>query len=155
MDEKKRKNRIRGFQKERDLVRKLWDLGFATIRAPASGAKAKKTYQPDIIAIRNGHIFVIEVKTRRSSSAIYIDAFQVNKVLEWVKRAGENSIGLIAVYFDRKQGWRLIPIDKAIKTEGGNVKITQELAKGGLRLQDLKAITEKIIYRIDTFSEKK
>jgi Holliday junction resolvase len=130
------KNRRRGFQKERDLVRKLWDMGFATIRAPASGAKARKTYQPDIIAAKNNRIFVIEVKTRRSTDTIYIDQYQVQKVEEWVKRAGSNAKGFIAVYFDRKQGWRFVPLDSAFRTESGGVKISKEDAEKFLTLDE-------------------
>lgn len=129
MSNYQRKNRRRGFQKERDLVRKLWEMGFATIRAPASGAKARKTYQPDIIAAKDNKIFVIEVKTRRSSDTVYIDQYQVQKVEEWVKRAGTNARGFIAVYFDRKQGWRFVPITSAARTESGGVKITKEDAE--------------------------
>ncbi|MEM0021125.1 MAG: Holliday junction resolvase Hjc [Fervidicoccaceae archaeon] len=140
MSDYHRKNRRRGFQKERDLVRKLWDMGYATIRAPASGAKAKKTYQPDIIAAKNNRILVIEVKTRRSSNAVYIEKHQVEKVLEWVKRAGSNAIGLIAVYFDRKQGWRLVPLDSATRMESGGVKVTREDAEKAYSLDFLEKI---------------
>jgi len=129
MSSYQKKNRIRGFQKERDLVRKLWELGFATIRAPASGAKARATYQPDIIAVRDNKIFVIEVKSRKSTDVVYIDQYQVQKVEEWVKRAGTNAAGYIAVYFDRKQGWRFVPIASATKTESGGIKITREEAE--------------------------
>ncbi|MCI4396316.1 MAG: Holliday junction resolvase [Thermoprotei archaeon] len=140
MSDYHRKNRRRGFQKERDLVRKLWDMGFATIRAPASGAKAKKTYQPDIIAAKNNRILVIEVKTRSSSDVVYIDQYQVEKVLEWVKRAGSNATGMIAVYFDRRQGWRFVPIESAVKLDSGGVKITKEDADKGLPLDKLREI---------------
>jgi len=140
MSDYHRKNRRKGFQKERDLVRKLWDMGFATIRAPASGAKAKKTYQPDIIAAKNNRILVIEVKTRSSSDVVYIDQYQVEKVLEWVKRAGSNATGMIAIYFDRRQGWRFVPIESAVKLDSGGVKITKEDADKGLSLEKLREI---------------
>ncbi|HEW64288.1 Holliday junction resolvase [Fervidicoccus fontis] len=142
MDIEKRKNRIRGFQKERDLVRKLWEMGFATIRAPASGAKAKKTYQPDIIAAKNNRIFVIEVKTRRATDTVYVDSFQVSKLKEWSSRAGSNARCFIAVYFDRKIGWKFVPLEKAEVTKDGNIKVTKDLASNSLSLDDLNNLTK-------------
>ncbi|HIC99009.1 MAG TPA: Holliday junction resolvase, partial [Pyrodictiaceae archaeon] len=39
---------MRGFEAERDLARRLWQKGFAVIRAPASGAKTKHYVYPDL-----------------------------------------------------------------------------------------------------------
>ncbi|MEM1828904.1 MAG: Holliday junction resolvase, partial [Desulfurococcaceae archaeon] len=38
--------RVKGFSHERDLVRRLWEYGFAVMRAPASGSKAKRVRYP-------------------------------------------------------------------------------------------------------------
>ncbi len=155
MNNERKKRRIRGFQKERDLVRKLWSMGFATMRAPASGAKARKTYQPDIIAVRNGYVFVIEVKTRRTSRVIYVENYQVEKIREWVKRAGEKAYGMIAAYIGRDLGWRFIPIEQAEVTKSGNLKLDEEKIRRGLTILQLKLLSEKNVNRIDTFFENK
>jgi Holliday junction resolvase len=148
------RRRRRGFQKERELVRKLWQLGFATMRAPASGSKAKKTYQPDIIAVRNNKIFVIEVKTRKTKSTIYVDRYQVEKVKEWVKRAGTNAYGLIGVYVGREYGWRFIPIERTQQTRSGNTKVDLEQISRAFTLDDLKHLTDENVRKIDTFLDK-
>jgi Holliday junction resolvase len=71
---------------------------------------------------------------------VYIDQYQVEKVLEWVKRAGSNATGMIAIYFDRRQGWRFVPIESAVKLDSGGVKITKEDADKGLSLEKLREI---------------
>ncbi len=146
--------RKRGFQKERELVRKLWNIGFATIRAPASGAKARRTYQPDIIAVRNNIVFVIEAKTRKKEGTIYVESAQVEKVREWARRAGPDSWALIAVYINRRYGWRFIRVDDAEYTKGGNLKISVEKIRRGYTIDDLKRLTETNARKIDSFVDK-
>ena len=134
-------------------MRKLWELGFACMRAPASGAKVRKSIQPDLIAIRNDKVFVMEVKTRRNSRVVYIEREQVEKVREWARRAGSNSRAFIAVYFDRSLGWRFVPLEKLTVTEGGNYRVTREDAERGLELIHLKMLSEKNLRKIDSFSD--
>lgn len=141
--DKRRKSRVRGFQKERELVRKLWEEGFACMRAPASGAKVRKSVQPDIIAARNNLIFVMEVKTRRSDKAIYIEKEKIDKLAEWANRAGTNALPLIAVYTSREHGWRFVPINKLECTEGGYYKVKIEDISRFYDINTLKAISDK------------
>lgn len=123
------------------------------MRAPASGAKVRKSIQPDLIAIRNGKVFVMEVKTSRSSRVIYIDRLQVEKVREWARRAGPDSLALIAVYFDRSLGWRFVPLDRLSETDGGNYRVSLEDAERGLELIHLKMFSEKNIRKLEFFSD--
>lgn len=134
-------------------MRKLWDMGFACMRAPASGAKVRKSIQPDLIAIRNGRIFVMEVKTRRNSRVVYIEGDQVEKVREWARRAGSDAMPLIAVYFDRSLGWRFIPLERLTVTEGGNYRVTLEDAERGLELVHLKVLSEKNLRKLEFSSD--
>ncbi|AAB85757.1 Holliday junction resolvase Hjc [Methanothermobacter thermautotrophicus] len=72
------KNGTRG---ERDLVKLLWEKGFAAMRAPASGGATKKPL-PDIIA-GNGEIYLaIEVKTT-ARERIYIDSEKIGALLRF------------------------------------------------------------------------
>jgi len=100
-------NRRRGFQAERELVKKLWDRGFAVIRAPASGSGARRIFYPDIVAIYHGKVFIIEVKYRSSGNPIYISRDKINKLLNFAKRA--NAQILIAIKIKSK-GWYLAPL---------------------------------------------
>ncbi len=150
----RRRRRARGFEKERDLVRKLWKLGFACMRAPASGAKVRRAIQPDIVAVRNGFILIMEVKSRRECSTVYVDGKQIEKIKEWEKRAGPNAIAMVAIYAGREIGWRFLTLDKAEVTEGGNYKFTPQVIKGGLDLNQLRMITESNVGKIDSFCDK-
>ncbi|WFO74527.1 Holliday junction resolvase [Desulfurococcaceae archaeon MEX13E-LK6-19] len=125
--------RSRGFSRERELVRTLWKHGFAVMRAPASGAKSRRVKYPDIVAMKNGHIFVIEVKTKDKPGHIYIEKHQIDKVREFSERAGGK--GFIAVKIMDGRGWRFIPLEKLVETPGGNYKVPLEELDNALDLK--------------------
>ena len=54
--------------------------GFKALRIPASATG--KQPLPDIIAVKNGVIYAIEVKST-SQDYIYVDNFQINKLFEF------------------------------------------------------------------------
>ncbi len=125
--------RRRGFDAERELARILWSHGFAVIRGPASGAKAKHVTYPDIVALYKGRIFVLEVKYRHSlSQPLYVPLPQVEKLLEFAQRAGGEP--LIAVKVPRR-GWFLIAIDKAKRTKTA-LRIDDEILAEALTLEE-------------------
>ncbi|HID80459.1 MAG TPA: Holliday junction resolvase [Ignisphaera sp.] len=125
--------RIRGYSAERDLVKKLWKLGFAAIRGPASGAKVKHSVYPDVVAIRSGLVLVFEVKYRRRLETIYIPHHQVAKILEFARRAG--GIPLIAVRIGELKEWRVIPVDK-LELVNNMFKISREVLENSPKLHD-------------------
>ena len=143
MSDVHRKSRVRGFQKERELVRKLWEEGFACMRAPASGAKVRRSVQPDMIAIRNNIIFVMEVKTRRKGKAIYIEKEKIDKLIEWARRAGSNALPLVALYVNREYSWRFVPVINLKQTEGGYYKVSLEEISRFYDLNTLKSMSDK------------
>lgn len=126
--------RKRGFNKEREFSRRLWNMGFATVRAPASGSKARLVVQPDVVAAKGGRIFCFEVKTRRRGP-FYIGEEQVRKLCEWAKRAGAKPF--IAIYTKRR--WFLVPLEAIEKIEEG-YRIGKEQLEGALDLKDLDEI---------------
>ncbi|AFL66764.1 Holliday junction resolvase Hjc [Desulfurococcus amylolyticus] len=128
-------NRSRGFSHERDLVRRLWDQGFAVIRAPASGSRARHVKYPDIVAIYHGKIVAMEVKTIKEERTIYVRWEQVEKLQEFSRRAGATPF--IAVKFVGSGEWFLIPLEKLALSEGGAFKIPVETVKNSLRLKAL------------------
>lgn len=129
--------RRRGFAYERELARELWSRGFACIRAPASGAKVRRA-QPDLVAMKNGVILVFEVKTRRREGHVYIDAGQVEKLLEFARRAG--GLAFIAVKILDGRGWRFVPAGRLSETGGGSFKVGLGEVERGLRLRDLEVL---------------
>ncbi len=133
-----------GFARERDLARLFWKKGFACIRGPASGAKAKRVVYPDIVAMKNGKIFVIEVKTREKRETIYVEKTKVERLIEFSKRAGGSAF--LAVKYMDGSGWKFIPVEKLETTSAGNYRLTPEIvAKEGLSLNDLISIASNTL----------
>ncbi|ABM81109.1 Holliday junction resolvase Hjc [Hyperthermus butylicus] len=112
--------RSKGFNAERELARKLWSRGFAVVRAPASGSKAKHVFYPDLVAMYRGKIFVFEVKYRTTSETIYIEKEKILKLVDFAERAGGKAY--IAIKLLGK-GWLVVPVDNLAETAGGRYKI--------------------------------
>ena len=74
---------MRGAQDERELVRLLWERGFAVIRAPASGSSTKMP-RPDIIAGSSERKiqFAIEVKTTHNKN-LYIQHESISQLVNF------------------------------------------------------------------------
>lgn len=140
--------RRRGFSHERDLVIKLWKKGFAVIRAPASGSKAKRMVYPDVVAIRNGITIVFEVKSSSRARDIYIDSKQIHKLIEFAKRAG--GFSYIAIKLIGTGEWRFVSTDMLVKTASGRFKVSREAIEKGLSLKELVSITGKF-KKLDEF----
>jgi len=140
---KSAKSRIRrlGFQRERALVQSLWKLGFACVRGPASGSKTRRVIYPDIVAMKEGTILVIEVKTSDRRKPIYIERRQVERLKEFARRAG--GIPLIGVSFADGTGWKFVRVEDLVKTRGGNYKVDDEVLAKSLSLRDLARIADK------------
>ena len=135
--------RVRGCGAERELVRKLWRLGFAAIRGPASGAKVKHSVYPDVVAIRNGLVLVFEVKYRRKPETIYISQRQITKIIEFARRAG--GIALIAIKIGELGEWRIVPVDQ-LEVSNNMFRISREVIESSPKLHDylLAMITRKL-----------
>ncbi len=117
------RRRSRGYRAERNLVIRLWRLGFAVLRAPASGAKIKRADYPDIVAIKNGKIAVFEVKSRKELSTIYIKEEQLRKLKTFTQRAGGRAY--IAVKIPRIE-WKFIPIEELERTPKGRYRVHRD-----------------------------
>ncbi|HIQ10557.1 MAG TPA: Holliday junction resolvase [Pyrodictium sp.] len=126
---------MRGFEAERDLARRLWQKGFAVIRAPASGAKAKHYVYPDLVAIWRGKILVFEVKRRTKLTTLYIDAKQVEKLREFCRRAGGEAFIAIKIVDEKK--WYFVPLTELEQIETGKYRISAEKIRSALTLEEL------------------
>lgn len=132
-----------GSVEERDLVNKLWDAGFAAMRAPASGGATKRPL-PDVIA-GNGDIYLaIEVKSTRQEH-IYIDNEKITNLHEFSDIFGATPY--IGAKFIRKP-WRFIKLDDLHITRKNNYRVNTELAfSKGLDFEEIigESIQTKLI----------
>ena len=113
----------KGSIEERDLVNKLWDAGFAAMRAPASGGATKRPL-PDVLA-GNGKIYLaIEVKSSRQDH-IYIDKEKIDNLIEFSDIFGATPY--VGAKFIRKK-WRFIKLDDLHVTRSNNYRVNTDLA---------------------------
>ncbi|MCC6034012.1 MAG: Holliday junction resolvase [Desulfurococcaceae archaeon] len=134
--------RVRGFSHERELARRLWSHGLAVMRAPASGSKVKRLVYPDIVAIYKGRVLVFEVKTTSSLRDIYIPRRQVEKLVEFTRRAGGEAY--IAVKITGTGEWLFVNIDKLLKTSSGNYKLPRNMLGEALKLAALVSLVKGV-----------
>ncbi len=138
----KRTSRQKGFYYERSLARKLWAKGFAVIRGPGSGGGAKEIVQPDLVAIRNGRIFVFEIKVRWKRSVIYLDRAKVERLKEFAKRAG--GMAFIAVKIVDRTDWKFIPVEMLEETRGGNFRVDLDSSSNILSLENIVGMSDSV-----------
>jgi Holliday junction resolvase len=103
-----------GKRYELELARKLYRYGFAVIRAPASGRKAKRLSYPDIVAIKNRNILAICVKYRSELSTVYVRENELKKMIDFASRSG--GIMIVAVKVKELGDWRVIPLPTSTVT---------------------------------------
>lgn len=115
---------------ENELANTLWSMGYAVVRGPSSGSRAKRRYQPDLVAVKGGAVLVIEVKKARAGRTVYVPARQVEGLREFASRAG--GIALIAARLPGS-GWRLHRLEELESTRSGSVRI--ESPESGVKLE--------------------
>ncbi len=116
------------------MVQKLWKAGLAAIRAPASGARAKHVFYPDVVAIYSGKVLVFEVKYRGEPGPIYIDREKLEKLREFARRAGGEVY--IAVKYGRRE-WMFVKPEDCRETPSGIRVDPQTLEEKGVSLSAL------------------
>lgn len=110
----------KGARSERELLNKLYELGYSVVRAAGSGVNA---LGPDIIAIKKGICFAFECKAwDRGSLSIEPDQFE--KLVEWER----NSAAFTFVAWKVKnKGWYFIKLNEFTKAER-NYNVTMKKA---------------------------
>ena len=123
----------KGSNEERDLVHKLWEKGFAAMRAPASGGATKKPL-PDVLAGNNKIYLAIEVKAT-TKEKIYIDSHKIDALCEFSDIFGAKPY--LGVKFKHTKWLFLVP-DKIERTRSNNYRIEKDLAlQNGLDLDEV------------------
>lgn len=117
----------KGERRERQLVNLLDEVGFAVMRAPASGSATDREL-PDVLAGDGDRMFAIEAKSS-SGDPIYLDAEEVEALKYFADNFGATP--LIGIRFD-EQDWTFFDPDELYVTEGGNyrVKLEKVIADG-------------------------
>jgi len=108
-----RETYLKGKRAEYELMRKLMRAGYAVMRAPASGAKARRVFYPDIFAVRfdgkRYKVLVFEVKLRKTKEYIFLTGPKVWLLKDFARRAGGEAY--VAVKVADEKRWYIFPID--------------------------------------------
>lgn len=118
-----------GIQAERDLVHRFWSEGFAVLRAPASGGGTDLP-RPDLIAgsVEKQRFFVLEIKTIKRK-VLYLQAEQINGLIEFANRLGFEPILGIKFKWQGK-GFLFLKVPEELEQvrNSANYKVTFENA---------------------------
>ena len=113
----------KGDRRERELVNRLDEAGFAVMRAPASGSSTDRDL-PDVLAGDGERFYAVEAKSS-SGDPIYLDGGEVESLLYFSRNFGAKA--RIGVRFDREDWYFFHPGD-LYTTDGGNYRVKKETA---------------------------
>ena len=119
---------VKGIREERELVNLLDRLGFAVLRAPASGSKTRLD-RPDILAGRKGFIIALEVKST-SKRILYVRGESMVQLKSFSERFGAKPFLAVKFKYTRK-GWLLLDAEKIeLKGKSFRLSLEEALRKG-------------------------
>ena len=113
----------KGDRRERELVNRLDEAGFAVMRAPASGSATEREL-PDVLAGDGEQFYAIEAKSS-AGDPIYLDGEEVEALVYFARNFGAKP--RIGVRFDRED-WYFFHPDDLYTTDGGNYRVKRETA---------------------------
>ena len=113
----------KGDRRERELVNRLDEAGFAVMRAPASGSATEREL-PDVLAGDGEQFYAIEAKSS-AGAPIYLDGEEVYSLVYFARNFGAKP--RIAARFDRED-WYFFHPDDLHQTDGGNYRVKKETA---------------------------
>ena len=130
----------KGDRRERELVNKLDEAGFAVMRAPASGSATEREL-PDVLAGNSEVFYSIEAKSS-AGDPIYLTGKEVYALVYFSRNFGAKP--RIAVRFDRED-WYFFHPDDLYQTDGGNYRVKKETALAdGVDFDELTGHSEKV-----------
>jgi len=113
----------KGDRRERELVNRLDESGFAVMRAPASGSATEREL-PDVLAGDGDRFYAIEAKSS-SGDPIYLSGEEVEALIFFAQNFGAKA--RIGVRFDRED-WYFFHPGELYTTDGGNYRVKKETA---------------------------
>ena len=105
----------KGERRERELVNRLDEVGFAVMRAPASGSATERDL-PDVLAGNGEQFYAIEAKSS-NGDPIYLDGEEVESLSFFASNFGAEP--RIGVRFDERN-WAFFQPDDLYVTPAGN-----------------------------------
>jgi Holliday junction resolvase len=107
---------VKGARAERELGRKLEEMGFAIIRAAGSGGAIST---PDLVAIKKGRVLAFECKAWKTTPHLKKQEYENFK--KWCQMSG--AMGFMAW---KNRGWKFLSVkdigEKNIRKDGINFK---------------------------------
>ncbi len=116
-------SQAKGDRRERELVNRLDEAGFAVMRAPASGSATDRE-QPDVLAGDGELFYAIEAKSS-AGKPIYLTGEEVEALIYFARNFGAKP--RIGVRFDREDWYFFHPGELHV-TDGGNYRVKKERA---------------------------
>lgn len=124
----------KGDRTERQLVNILDAMGYAVMRAPASGSATDREL-PDVLAGDAEDFYAFEAKTS-SGRPIYINGYEIDDLQYFAENFGAEA--RLAIKFDVKNGdpaygdddrsgIYVLGVEQAHETDGGNYRIKKDL----------------------------
>lgn len=113
----------KGERRERKLVNLLDGVGFAVMRAPASGSATDRDL-PDVLAGNGESFYAIEAKSS-SGNPIYLDREEVEALNFFAENFGATP--RIGIRFD-EEDWSFFDPDDLYVTEAGNFRVKKATA---------------------------
>lgn len=113
----------KGDRRERELVNKFDEAGFAVMRAPASGSATERDL-PDVLAGNSESFYAVEAKSS-AGDPIYLSGEEVYALVYFSRNFGAKP--RIGVRFDRED-WYFFHPDDLHQTDGGNYRVKKETA---------------------------
>jgi holliday junction resolvase Hjr len=116
---------------EREILKRLWECGWAAIRSPGSGSAQHPS--PDIIAGNCVRRIALECKVSKTDSK-YIPKIEIDQLVEFSRLFGAEP--WVAVKF-KSSGWFFMSIEDLHETQGSYaIKRTDAINKG-LKFEEL------------------
>jgi Holliday junction resolvase len=130
----------KGDRRERELVNRLDEAGFAVMRAPASGAATDREL-PDVLAGDGDVFYAVEAKSS-AGDPIYLSGEEVTALVYFARNFGAKA--RVAVRFDREDWYFFHPGD-LYRTDGGNYRVKKETAVAeGTDFQEFVGHSERV-----------
>ncbi len=117
-------SKVKGSNAERDLIRKLWAVGWAAIRSAGSGSMHYPS--PDILASNKIRRVAIEAKATKDDKKYFLEE-DIAQLLNFTAYFGAEP--WIAIKFDRLE-WVFINPEDLEKTKSGFVFSRKDIDKG-------------------------
>jgi Holliday junction resolvase len=113
----------KGERRERELVNLLDEVGFAVMRAPASGSATTREL-PDVLVGDGKRFYAMEAKSS-SGDPIYLAAEEIGALTCFAGNFGAEP--RIGIRFD-EQDWAFFDPEELYRTEAGNYRVKRETA---------------------------